>query len=65
MAINFPDSPSVGDSYTVGAMTWTYDGTTWKGAAQYFSYIGNIDGGTPTTIYGGTNSIDGGNASGN
>jgi hypothetical protein len=29
MAINFPAGPSVGDSFTLGGLTWTWDGTTW------------------------------------
>lgn len=31
MAINFPDSPSVNDTYTVGDRTWTWNGTVWTG----------------------------------
>lgn len=27
--INFPDSPSTGTIHTVGAASWTYDGTKW------------------------------------
>lgn len=35
MAINFPDSPSTNDTYTVDAITWVYDGAKWtlSGAA--------------------------------
>lgn len=40
MAINFPDSPSNGDTYTVGDKTWTWDGTAWN----------VVVGGIPTTI---------------
>ncbi len=29
MAINFPNSPSVNDTYTVGDVTYTWNGTTW------------------------------------
>jgi len=29
MAINFPDSPSNGDTVTVGDKTWTWNGSTW------------------------------------
>lgn len=29
MAIDFPNSPSTNDTYTVGAKTWMYDGEKW------------------------------------
>lgn len=30
MAIDFPNSPTNGQTYTVGDTTWTYDGTKWN-----------------------------------
>ena len=30
MSLAFPASPSVGDTYTVGARTWTWSGTIWE-----------------------------------
>lgn len=33
MAINFPDSPSISDTITVGDITWTWDGTSWVATA--------------------------------
>lgn len=33
MAINFPSSPTSGDTYTTAGVTWTWDGTTWKAVA--------------------------------
>lgn len=30
MPINFPDSPSINDSFTDGNRTWRWDGTTWS-----------------------------------
>ena len=33
MAIDFPDSPSVNDTHTVGSVTWVWDGNTWKGSS--------------------------------
>jgi hypothetical protein len=29
-AINFPDTPSLGDTFTVGSFTWEWDGTVWR-----------------------------------
>jgi len=37
MAINFPDSPTIGPpatTHTVGDVTWTWDGTTWRATAS-------------------------------
>ena len=30
MSLTFPTSPTVGDTYTVGARTWTWSGTIWE-----------------------------------
>lgn len=30
MAIDFPNSPTVGQNYTVGNRTWQWDGTSWN-----------------------------------
>lgn len=30
MAVNFPDSPSVNDTFTSGTRTYKYDGTSWR-----------------------------------
>ena len=30
MAINFPDSPTLSDSFTSGDRTWVWNGTTWS-----------------------------------
>lgn len=29
MPINFPDTPTLGDLFTVGARTWEFNGTSW------------------------------------
>lgn len=34
MAINFPAGPSIGDTYTVGGITYTWDGDTWSAAGS-------------------------------
>jgi len=33
MAINFPDSPNNGDTYTASGKTWTYNGASWVGTS--------------------------------
>ena len=30
MPINFPNTPSVGDEFSVGGNSWTWDGTAWN-----------------------------------
>lgn len=30
MPIDFPNSPTAGDTHTVGSKTWQYDGTSWN-----------------------------------
>lgn len=60
-AINFPDSPSVGQTFTVGSRTWTYTGTVWQVVS--FEFSGNLDGGKANSVYGGISPLQGGNAS--
>lgn len=45
MALDFPSSPSVNDTYSSGGRTWRWDGTSWVGATPYSG---------PATITGGT-----------
>jgi len=33
-AINFPDTPTNGQTFTVGLITWVWDGTVWKGTSS-------------------------------
>jgi hypothetical protein len=33
-AINFPDTPEVGDTFTVGSITWEWTGDVWKGFTE-------------------------------
>jgi hypothetical protein len=34
MAIDFPNSPTVDDTFAVGDVTWIWDGTTWRSVGQ-------------------------------
>ena len=44
MPINFPDSPSVNDTHTVGDKTWTWDGTSWNVVTAASGDHGNLGG---------------------
>jgi hypothetical protein len=33
MALNFPASPTNGQTFTSGLKTWTYDGSSWVGVS--------------------------------
>jgi len=50
MAIDFPNSPSVNQTYTVGSRTWTYTGTAWVLTGSVGIPDGGVlDGGQPST----------------
>jgi len=34
MALNFPNTPELEDTYAVGSVTWRWDGTTWQSSQQ-------------------------------
>ena len=57
MPIDFPNSPSNGQSYTVGDKTWTYNGSVWIltigsiAIANAAVDVDKIDGGTATNGY--------------
>ena len=44
MPINFPDSPSLNDTHTVGDKTWTWDGTAWTLVQNNVADHGNLGG---------------------
>jgi hypothetical protein len=49
MALNFPNSPSVNERYTVGSTTWIWDGTVWNaqnGAIDFTTYVETFNGQT-------------------
>lgn len=67
MAIDFPNTPSLNDTFDAAGKKWLYNGTSWtlvgvSTAAPGSSY--NLDGGTAATVYGGIANLDGGGATG-
>jgi hypothetical protein len=48
-------SPSDGN-----VLTWSTSASNWYAAAPPISYIGDLDGGNASSIYGGTSALDGG-----
>lgn len=89
-AIDFPNSPSVNDTHTVGNRTWKWNGTVWAVVRATDLLVGptgatgatgpsvtgntgvtgptgsvyvNVDGGIPSSSYGGITPLDGGGVS--
>lgn len=54
MAVNFPQNPQVGELYTYGDRSWTWNGVFWKGTTTNVGYTGsrgaglNLKGSVPT-----------------
>jgi hypothetical protein len=46
MAINFPDSPTVGSTFTSGGVVWQWDGSKWISASTSGSGFLPLNGGT-------------------
>jgi hypothetical protein len=64
MALDFPNSPGVGATFTSGGLVWTWDGTKWAatGTSQTGVYLplsgGTLTGPLNTTTSGTPNAID-------
>ena len=43
MAINFPSSPAIGDTVTVGTKVWRWDGTAWIGSSTSSGSSATLD----------------------
>lgn len=63
MALNFPDTPTLGQTYTSGTKSWTWNGTFWE-ADNTTTVVGPTGPTGPTGLDGqagtnGTNGVDG------
>lgn len=59
-----PAVGSVGDLFfkTTDGVIYAHDGTTWVAQGGSSEAVGNIDGGTSSSTYGGTTPINGGDS---
>jgi hypothetical protein len=57
-AIDFPNSPSVNDTYTVGNRVWKWNGTVWEVVRSTVPYSTGPTGPTGATVTGPTGSVD-------
>lgn len=60
MAIDFPNSPTLNQEFSVGDTTWYWNGTVWNIKGTFIGYTPTLDGGDPTANYGGVTSINAG-----
>jgi hypothetical protein len=60
MAIDFPNSPSVNQEFTVGDTTWYWSGTVWNIKSSFQGFTPIIDGGLVDSNFGGVTSINAG-----
>jgi hypothetical protein len=73
-AIDFPNTPEVNDEFTVGNITYVWDGDVWNSVGTPVAGpagadgadgadgvgLANVDGGTPSTNYTGIAPLDAG-----
>ena len=57
-AIDFPNSPSVNDTHTVGDRVWKWNGTVWEVVRSTVPYSTGPTGPTGATVTGPTGSVD-------
>ena len=50
MALNFPNSPSTGQTYTQNGISYTYDGNVWKKIPVALSFSNLVDKSAAYTI---------------
>jgi hypothetical protein len=61
-AIDFPDNPELNESFTVGRVTYVWNGTVWNSVGSKNAGPAGVDGGRANTNYGGIMGVDGGKA---
>ena len=61
MALDFPNSPTIGDVYTFESRAWRYNGRAWEAIkVNAITLITNIDGGRVDEDFGAAQAFDGG-----
>lgn len=58
-AIDFPNSPAVNDTFTVGDITWKWNGSTWQGQGTAIAGPAGAAGANGTNGTNGTNGAPG------
>jgi hypothetical protein len=58
MPINFPNTPTVGQTYTYNQNIWTWDGTTWNTSTSAITGATGFTGATGLGLTGATGSIN-------
>jgi hypothetical protein len=59
MPLNFPDSPSLNQTYTSGSNSWQWDGTVWNAISSSIVGIDGTNGATGATGATGPQGIQG------
>lgn len=60
MAIDFPNSPTIGDLFSVGNTVFEWTGSVWRITTTNYGYTPNIDGGLYNSNFGGIVILDAG-----
>jgi len=57
MSINFPNSPSLNQTYVFGNITWAWNGSAWDKVSTATGYLGATGPQGPTGATGATGSM--------
>lgn len=60
MAVDFPNSPAVGDIFSVGYIAYKWTGSVWQRVNMNAQYTPNVDGGMYNANFGGVSVLNAG-----